>query len=192
MTTRRPMRSPVEEGLTEVAIRPYSTGDLWLLERLLGDPEMMRYLGGPESVDAIRARHERYLAFDPAKGGLFTITLGSAASAVGWIGYWEAEWQKEAVWECGWHVLPESQGRGVAASGTALMVERARRHGTHRYLHAFPSVDNAASNALCRRVGFQLLGAVEVEYPRASAMRSNDWRLDLSATRQRRQERDER
>lgn len=47
-----------------VALRPWAAGDQWLPERLLGDPEMTCYLGGPESPEAIRARHERYLVND--------------------------------------------------------------------------------------------------------------------------------
>ena len=100
------------------------------------------------------------------------------AEAVGWVGYWESEWRGEAVWECGWSVLPEAQGRGIATAAAALMIDDVRRRGAHRHLHAFPSVDNAASNALCRTLGFELLGEVEVEYPKGRLMRSNDWRLD--------------
>jgi len=42
-------------------------------------------------------------------------------------------------------------------------------------------VDNAQSNALCRALGFELLGEVEVDYPKGHLMRSNDWRLDVGA-----------
>jgi len=162
-----------------VRLRPWAADDLPLLVRLLGDPEMMQHLGGPDTPDAIEARHQRYLASDPAKGGLFAIIAGREAEAVGWVGYWESEWQDEPAWECGWHVLPEWQGRGVATAGTALMLEQARQRRTFRYIHAFPSVDNAASNALCRTLGFESFGEVRVEYPRGIMMRANDWRLDL-------------
>ncbi len=60
------------------------------------------------------------------------------------------------------------------------MIGAVRRRGTHRHLHAFPSVDNAPSNALCRTLGFELLGEVEVDYPKGHLMRSNDWRLDVA------------
>jgi len=164
-----------------VAIRPWSAGDLGLLERLLGDPATTQHLGGPATPEAVRARHERYLTADPARHGLYAIVLGPEAEAVGWVGYWESEWQGEAVWECGWHVVAEHQGRGVATAATALLLDRARRHGIHRHMHAFPSVDNVASNALCRTLGFTLLGEEEVEYPVGTMVRSNDWRLDLGA-----------
>jgi RimJ/RimL family protein N-acetyltransferase len=164
-----------------VALRPWAAGDLGLLERLLGDPGTTQHLGGPATPAAIRARHERYLAADPARHGLYAIVLGPEAEAVGWVGYWESEWQGEAVWECGWHVVAEHQGRGVATRATALLLDRARRHGVHRHMHAFPSVDNVASNALCRTLGFTLLGEAEVEYPVGTLVRSSTWRLDLTA-----------
>ena len=162
-----------------VALRPWAEGDLWLLHRLLGEPEMMRFLGGPESPEAIEARHRRYLTSDPATNGLFAIVAGPEAAPVGWTGFWESEWDGHLVWECGWNVLPEAQGRGVATAAAALMIAEARGRRRHRWLVAFPSVDNAPSNALCRALGLEWRGEVEVEYPKGHLMRSNDWRLDL-------------
>jgi RimJ/RimL family protein N-acetyltransferase len=46
-------------------------------------------------------------------------------------------------------------------------------------MHAFPSVDNLPSNAICRKIGFTLQEEVEFEYPPGNFMRCNDWRLDL-------------
>ena len=42
---------------------------------------------------------------------------------------------------------------------------------------AFPSVDNGASNAICRKGGFTLLEECDVEDPPGSVMRCNDWEL---------------
>lgn len=170
-------------GAADVSIRPWAPGDLWLLERLLGDPAMMGHLGGPDTSEAILARHERYLASDLTHEGLFAVTAGAGAGAepVGWVGYWETEVDGESVWECGWHVLPEHQGRGVATAATALALADAAARGVHRHVHAFPSVDNTASNALCRSLGFTLLGEADVEYPVGHTMHSNDWCLDLEA-----------
>jgi RimJ/RimL family protein N-acetyltransferase len=164
-----------------VVLRPWGRGDLPLLERLLGDPDMMRCLGGPDSPEAIGARHQRYLNADPAKNGLFAVVLGETEDAVGWVGYWESDRRGELVWECGWHVLPEAQGRGVATEAVRLLLEDARRRGRHRSVHAFPSVENVASNALCRTLSFELLGEADVEYPLGNMMHSNDWRFDLGS-----------
>jgi RimJ/RimL family protein N-acetyltransferase len=81
----------------------------------------------------------------------------------------------------GWGVLPEYQGQGIATRAADLALARARETGRQRFLHAFPSVDNAASNALCRKLGFELLGESDVEYPPGHIMRCNDWRFDLAA-----------
>jgi hypothetical protein len=62
------------------------------------------------------------------------------------------------------------------------VVARARAEKTHRYLHAFPSVGDPASNAVCRKAGFSLRGECDVEYPAGHPLRCNDWRLDLEAT----------
>jgi hypothetical protein len=55
---------------------------------------------------------------------------------------------------------------------TALHREYAAEHA---------SVDNPPSNAVCRKAGFELLGETEFEYPPGRLMRSNDWRIDLTA-----------
>ena len=167
-------------GRTDVALRPWAADDLRLLQRLLGDPEMTRHLGGPESQAAIRARHERYLVADPEKHGLFAVTsAGGRGGRLGrLLGVGVAR-------RAGVGVRLEraagAQGRGVATAAAALVIIDARRRGRHRPLHAIQSVDNAASNALCRRLGFELLGEVEVDYPTGVVMRSHDWRLDLGA-----------
>ena len=169
---------------SDVRIRPWAEGDLQLLLGLLGDPAMTVHIGGPETPDAIRAGHRRYLDSDDPSQDLFAILVGPDETAVGWVGHWRTSWQGEDVLECGWHVLLEFQGRGVATAGTALMVQKARAAKTHRFMHAFPSVDNASSNALCRTLGFTLLGEVDVEYPPGSIMHSNDWRLALLGDRE--------
>jgi RimJ/RimL family protein N-acetyltransferase len=61
-----------------------------------------------------------------------------------------------------------------------MVLDVARRLGGHRFVHAYPSVDNGPSNAVCRKLGFTLLGSSEVEYPKGAFMLCNDWRLDLT------------
>ena len=164
----------------EVGIRPWSEGDLDLLRRLMGDPEMTRYLGGPESDEQIRARHQRYVDIgDTGKGCMFVIVVGPDRTPAGSVGYWERESSTETVWETGWSVLPEFQGQGIATSGTALAIERARNECKHRLICTYPIVDNAPSNAICRKLGFALTGVSEYEYPPGNLIRCNDWRLNL-------------
>ncbi|MGR6968560.1 GNAT family N-acetyltransferase [Streptomyces cynarae] len=160
----------------QVRLEPWAEDDFWLLRRA-NSPEMTEHLGGPESEERLAARHRRYLA--PEAGRMYRITLADSGETVGSIGFWERSWRETTVWETGWGVLPEFQGRGLAARAAGAVVEAARATGTHRYLHAFPSVDHPASNAVCRKAGFELLGQVDFEYPKGHWIRSHDWRIDL-------------
>ena len=165
-----------------VDLRLWSEEDLPLLQALLGDPAMMTHLGGPETPEQIAARHTRYCRLEESgTGRMFVIVVGPERVAAGSVGYWEREWQGAMVWEAGWSVLPAFQGRGIATQGTAAAVARARAEGRHRFLHAYPAVDNPPSNAVCRKVGFALLGPFEGEYPRGHFMQCNDWVFDLFA-----------
>lgn len=151
-----------------VDLRPWSEGDLGLLRRL-NAPELTTHLGGPEPDDRVADRHRRYLG----DGRMFRVEVDGVPA--GSIGFWEKSWRGEPVWEVGWSVLPEFQGRGVASAAARATVAAARAEGTRRTVHAFPSVDHAASNAVCRKAGFTLLGEADFEYPPGRWMRCHDW-----------------
>ncbi|MEU6995654.1 GNAT family N-acetyltransferase [Streptomyces sp. NPDC046465] len=151
-------------------------GGLALLLRL-NTPGMTAHLGGPETHEKVVDRHRRYLGLDD-KGRMFRITLDGETA--GSIGYWETVWQGETVWETGWGVLPEFQGRGVAAGAARLVTAEARAAGRHTSLHAFPATDHGASNAVCRKAGFTLRGEANVEYPKGNWHACNDWRVGLT------------
>ncbi|MDY0815212.1 GNAT family N-acetyltransferase [Kitasatospora purpeofusca] len=189
-------------------LEPWTDADLGLL-RLINTPEMRRHVGGPESEERMLVRHRRYLDFVPAGiGCMYRVVLetdgpetgrvgsggagpdgvgsggvGSGGVDVGSVGYAERAWQGGTVYEMGWNVLAPYRGRGIAATAARAAVEAAARTARHRHLHAFPSVDHPASNAVCRKAGFTLVGETDFEFPPGRWMRSNDWRVDLSALR---------
>jgi RimJ/RimL family protein N-acetyltransferase len=163
-----------------VRLEPWGEGDLPLVEMLMGDPGMTEHLGGPESREKLAERQERYAKLgDSGKGRMFKIIDEATGEAVGSVGYWERTWRDQQIYESGWMVLPAFQGRGIAVAATAQAIEMARAEKKHRYLHAFPPPANAPSNAICRKLGFTLLGEVEFEFPPGHVAISNDWRLDL-------------
>jgi RimJ/RimL family protein N-acetyltransferase len=162
-----------------VRLEPWGKGDLPLLRRIMGDPTMTEHLGGPENEEKLVERQARYERLEPGTGAMFKIVDEETGEAAGSVGYWEKDWRDGTVYETGWSVLPEFQGRGIAVAATRLVIDAASAERTHRYLHAFPSVENAASNAICRKLGFELLEALDFEYPPGHPMRCNDWRLDL-------------
>lgn len=51
-------------------------------------------------------------------------------------------------------------------------------------LHAFPSADNAPSNAVCRPVGFKPIEECNFDYRWGTVMRCNDWSLAPVTARQ--------
>ena len=163
-----------------VILEPWGSEDLPLLGRLMGDPRMTEHLGGPESRDRLLDRQGRY---ERLEGGdrMFKIVDVASGVGVGSVGFWTKEWDNEQVYEVGWMVMPEFQGRGLAVAATAQAIELAKRASMHRFMHAFPNVDNAPSNAICRKLGFELLEAREFEFPRGHFMICNDWCLDLRA-----------
>jgi RimJ/RimL family protein N-acetyltransferase len=162
--------------VSAVHLEAWGEGDLGLLERLVGDPAMMEHLGGPESPAKIADRQRRYA---PPDSHQYKIVDDTTGQGIGWVGYWEREWLDRPVYEIGWSVLPAFQGRGVAGAAAGAAIESARSQRSRRFLHAFPAVDNAPSNAICARLGFRLLGTREFEYPKGHLMSSNDWQLNL-------------
>ncbi|MFC0005615.1 GNAT family N-acetyltransferase [Micromonospora siamensis] len=164
----------------DVGIEPWSEDDLELL-RQLNQPSVRAYTGGTETDDQVIVRHGRYLR-GPVRGAgqMFAVVLLPERVKVGSVGYWPRVWHDEPVYEMGWAVLPEFQGRGIATAAVRAVVDAARARGDRRWAHAYPSVDNPPSNAVCRKAGFELVGPTDFEYPPGQWMRSNDWRLDLT------------
>lgn len=140
--------------------------------------EQTSHLGGPETPEKLVDRNNRYLKSAPGTTEMFRIT--SSGQQVGSIGYWKRDWNGEPIYETGWAVIPEFQGQGIASHALLAMIEILKPVAQHPHLHAFPSVENAPSNGVCRKAGFLLVGECQGEYPPGHFFTSNDWRLDLS------------
>ena len=167
-----------DHATPDLRIQPFTEADLDLLRRL-NTEDMKAHLGGLETDEQLRVRHRRYLDWAPSQGCMYRIVLPDGEPA-GTVGYGERSWQGSTVYEMGWQVLPAYQGRGIATAAARAGAAHAAGQRKHRYLHAFPSVDNAASNAICQKAGFTLAGECDFEYPVGHFMRSNDWVLDLA------------
>ncbi|MBT2601795.1 GNAT family N-acetyltransferase [Bacillus sp. ISL-53] len=162
---------------TRLEIKPWEDKDLELLFQL-NAPEMMEHLGGPESIEQILKRHQRYLQIGD-KGCMFSIIPFPEAKAAGSVGYWQKVRNDEFMYEIGWSVLPSFQGKGIASHAVMALIEKIKAERNYKYIHAFPSITNPASNAICRKLGFNLISECEFEYPPGSFMRCNDWCLEL-------------
>lgn len=165
----------------QIRLRPYDEGDYEVVAREMGDPEMTKYLW-LENPEKLKARHEKYVDL-PKKGNnrMYVIEVEPDWSPAGGVGYWETEEEGEKAWETGWSVFPEFQGQGIATEGTRLTLDLARARNMHRYMYAFPLVENGSSNAICKKLGFVLLGTQQIEFPDGKKPMANKWRLDLFA-----------
>jgi RimJ/RimL family protein N-acetyltransferase len=159
-----------------IHLEHWGKDDLPLLHQLMGDPDMTKFLGGPESPEKLAERQHKY---ERPGSGMFKIVDDASGVAVGSVGFWDKAWRAGEVYETGWSVIPAFQGRGIAVAATRQAIDLARDAGRHRYMHAFPKVVNEASNAICRKLGFTLLGACDFEFPPGNQIRCNDWRLEL-------------
>lgn len=159
---------------------PYcdEAADLELTRALETDPDVMRELGGPIPEEEITAIHQRRAATVAAGDWWLKIVPEETGAAVGTIGIWPRQWLGAAEHEIGWMVLPAFQGRGIAAEALRLILERARSEPAFERVHAFPATANPASNALCRRHGFELLEVVDLDYA-GRPLRCNHWALRL-------------
>ena len=160
-----------------ISLEPYAEKDLPLLERS-NTPEMTEHLGGPDTQNQLELRLDRYVAATTDHTRMFKVIVDGVPA--GGVGFWEREWQGAQVYETGWGVFPEFQGRGIATRAMQLLIPIARAAQRHESMHAFPSVDNGPSNAICRKLGFERLGESEFEYPKGHWMQCNDWLLSLS------------
>ena len=168
--------------MSAVRLEPFGPGDGGLVEQLMGDPAMTEFLGGPETPAKLADRHRLYS--EPGSG-MFKIVDVASGQGIGSVGFWERDWHDQTVLETGWSVIPAFQGRGIAVAAMRQAIALARETSTRRWMHAFPKVENGASNAICRKLGFELLGQEDFEYPPGNPIRSNDWRLDLRSARSR-------
>jgi RimJ/RimL family protein N-acetyltransferase len=141
------------------------------------DPEVMAELGGPVPREEIPAMHRRRLEGVAADPWWFVIVTDDEET-VGEIGIWETEHHGATVHETGWMLARAFHGRGLASAALGLLLDRARAEPRFERLHAWPGVTNPASNALCRRFGFELLGEEDGSY-RDAKLRVNHWVLDL-------------
>jgi RimJ/RimL family protein N-acetyltransferase len=154
-------------------LRPLSLDDLVLYRRVYTDPQMWTELGGVPELD-LPAKLERDVAAVETDRHWVLVIVAEDGTTAGTVALWDHEWEGETIDEIGWMVLPEHQGRGLAGAGVAEALRRADETARWRVLHAFPATTNAPSNALCRRHGFALRGAIAYAY-RERTLRVNHW-----------------
>lgn len=165
--------------MPEVSLQPWDESGLVLL-RGLNTAEQKIHLGGPESEEKTLERHNRYLRYHEP-GDTEMMRIIADGEVVGSVGYWEIERQGEKAYETGWELLIAHHGRGIGSRAGAALMARLKPVARRRYVYAFPTPENAGSNGICRKLGFELIATEDAEYPKGVWSPHNIWRLDLTA-----------
>jgi len=173
------MNHGIQRDSPVLILSPWSEDDYHILE-LCNTPEMTEYLGGTQPEPKLKGRHYRYLQnWANGTAWFYRVTLATTGDSVGFVGYWPIQWKDNPVYEVGWSIITPYSGKGIATAAAQQLVGLIRKAPKRDAIHAFPSIRHKASNAVCRKAGFTLLGTTEHEYPKGTIMYSNDWKLDL-------------
>ncbi len=157
-------------------LRDVTLDDLALYERMRCDPVMMAELGGPLPSDGVPDKLRRDVAAVEGDEYWVSIVESDDREPMGSVVLWRHDDHGEMESEIGWMVLPEFQGRGVGKQAAAAMLLRARADGRWGDINAYPGVANAASNGICRSLGFTLLGVADVRFE-GRPLQVHHWQL---------------
>jgi RimJ/RimL family protein N-acetyltransferase len=131
-------------------LRRWRPEDAAPLAALNADPEVMRFVGGPIGRAASDGTIARSTAFHAARGyGRWAVEHEGAL--LGYVGLGTHPVIGDGV-EIGWRLARSAWGRGFATEGARAVVAAAPAFGLDR-LVAVVHPDNAASVAVCRRLG---------------------------------------
>lgn len=164
-------------SLVVTRLRPVRLDDVDAYVAMRCDPAITEHLGGPRRAGDMPDKVARDVA-DVESGRAVIDMIVVDEDVAGTVSLF----RRDDTSEIGWMVLPHFQGRGLATFAVQSVLRRARADDRWDVVHAYPSVDNAASNALCCSTGFTLAGPIDFAYA-GRTFRSNDWWLDTSATR---------
>lgn len=138
-------------------LRPHTEGDLDALLDYYADPQVARYLLTPPWT---RQSGPTHLAERLPRTGLdspsraLALVVEHEGRVIGDVALWAAD-APGATGEIGWAFRPDATGRGLATEAAAAVLELAFTHyGMHRVI-AQMDARNAASAALCERLGMR-------------------------------------
>src|ERR1700736_2313012 len=113
-----------------------------------------------EAIELIERNH-RWLAAEPRFGSWAVIELSSGIPAGGVILRPLPDGDGEI--EIGWHLHPDSWGRGLAGEAAGALLARGFVDGLEE-IWAVTMLDNDRSARVCRRIGMRLLGVTHRWY----------------------------
>lgn len=161
-----------------ITLAPLTAADLDLALSLERDPVVMTHLGGPRPREDIVEIHEHRLDLMAREEAWMYKVVLDDGSAAGTVGIWLTEWEGGSVHEMGWLLLPAFHGRGIGTEAARMVLDGVRDDDRFVEVHAFPATSNIASNRICEKLGFEMVGELPMEFA-DRLLRCNDWRLLL-------------
>ncbi|MGI8572419.1 MAG: GNAT family N-acetyltransferase [Solirubrobacteraceae bacterium] len=149
-----------------VLIRPWRLDDADRCYDVYRREEVTRWLRGKpmssrqEAVEIIE-RNQKRLAADPRFGSWAVVERSSGIASGGMILKPLPDGDGEI--EIGWHLHPDSWGRGLASEAASALLAYGFAGGL-KEIWAVTMLDNEPSVRVCRRIGMRLLGVTHRWY----------------------------
>jgi RimJ/RimL family protein N-acetyltransferase len=154
-----------------IELRPWHEDDVDAVFDLYSRWEVMRYLGSNPRVltDTAQAaaKIEAWQQFEGPLHGVWAIVpdgggipLGTALMKLLPL---SGSGDPSADTEVGWHLHPDAWGHGYASEAGARLLHHGWSHGL-REIYAVTYPQNAASQAVCGRIGMAALGTTAAYY----------------------------
>lgn len=154
-------------------IRPWRHEEADRLLDLLSRLEVVKWLGDGEpqlmkDLDEAHARIDRYAERDHPPLGMWAVERRSDGVVVGTVLLLTLPHDDHGEVEIGWHLHPDSWGRGYASEAARAVLAHGFAAGLPEII-AVSHTDNDASKAVMRRIGMIDRGVVEKWYEGESA-----------------------
>ncbi|MFC3076553.1 GNAT family N-acetyltransferase [Phenylobacterium terrae] len=136
-------------------LRPWCADDLAALADMQSDPEVMADYGGPQSLDASRAKLERYQAAFDALGYCRWAVDERGGGFIGYVGVMPVfpGHPRDPGFEVGWRLVRAASGKGYATEAArAALADAFGRVGLAEVL-SYTAPDNLRSQAVMGRLG---------------------------------------
>lgn len=161
-----------------LTLRGPSLDDFAPLAAFYADPVRSTGFGGPIPHDQAWRWFALNIGHWCLHGYGFWTAVDRAGAIVGIVGLWNPEGWPEP--ELGWVLFEGHEGKGYATEAARAVLRFARVLG-HHHLVAGHFIDNPASGAVLRKVGFKPTGAVRQRYSlaRGYETQSVEHRIDL-------------
>lgn len=161
-------------------LRDVSPHDVGAYVAMRCDPVMMADLGGPQPREEMAAKVRRDAEQAAADLAWYKMIVPDPATpevVAGTVTLWSHTTDDGPISEIGWMVLPQFQGQGLGKRAVRALLEQARDADRWGVVHAFPATDNAASNGICRSVGFRFVSQADVTFA-GRTFTTNHWAVD--------------